>query len=37
VSGAELVVVEGAGHTPNLEQPDAFDDALGGFLGRLAV
>ncbi|MFI7580513.1 alpha/beta fold hydrolase [Kocuria sp. M1N1S27] len=33
--GAELVVVDGAGHTPNLEQPAAFDDALAGFLDRL--
>lgn len=33
--GAELVVVDGAGHTPNLEQPAAFDDALENFLHRL--
>jgi pimeloyl-ACP methyl ester carboxylesterase len=35
VPGAELVVVDGAGHTPNMEQPDAFDDALGAFLRGL--
>jgi pimeloyl-ACP methyl ester carboxylesterase len=35
--GAELVVVDGAGHTPNIEQPVAFDDALGGFLRRLGA
>lgn len=34
--GAELVVVDRAGHTPNVEQPSAFDDALSGFLDRLA-
>lgn len=34
--GAELVVVDGAGHTPNIEQPDAFDHALDAFLRRLA-
>lgn len=33
--GAEFVVVDSAGHTPNLEQPSAFDDALAGFLDRL--
>ncbi|MGX5359526.1 alpha/beta fold hydrolase [Kocuria sp. KH4] len=32
--GAELVFVDGAGHTPNLEQPAAFDDALRAFLRR---
>lgn len=33
--GAELVVVDGAGHTPSLEQPAAFDDALDAFLRRI--
>jgi pimeloyl-ACP methyl ester carboxylesterase len=33
--GAELVVVDDAGHTPNIEQPAAFDDALDAFLRRL--
>ena len=36
VPGAELVVVDGAGHTPSLEQPAAFDEALAAFLDRLA-
>ena len=30
--GAELVVLPGAGHLANLEQPEAFNRALGGFL-----
>jgi pimeloyl-ACP methyl ester carboxylesterase len=33
--GAELVVVEGAGHLPNLERPEEFDAALSAFLDRL--
>ncbi|MFC6256962.1 alpha/beta fold hydrolase, partial [Kocuria oceani] len=33
---ADLVVIDGAGHTPNLEQPAAFDDALRAFLRRFA-
>lgn len=37
VTGAELVVVAAAGHTPNLEQPEAYDAALGDFLGGLAL
>lgn len=28
----DLVVVEGAGHMPNLEAPEAFNDALDRFL-----
>jgi pimeloyl-ACP methyl ester carboxylesterase len=32
IPGAELVVIEGAGHLSNLEQPDRFNDALGRFL-----
>ena len=35
VPGARLVVVDDAGHTPNIEQPAAFDEALDGFLRRL--
>lgn len=30
----ELVVVPGAGHLPNIEDPLSFNDALTGFLGR---
>lgn len=33
IPGAELVVVEGAGHMPNLERPEAFNEALLRFLG----
>ncbi len=36
VPGAELVEIPGAGHLANLEQPDAFNAALGRFIGRLA-
>lgn len=32
VTGAELVVVDGAGHLPNLERPDAFNRAVEEFL-----
>ncbi|MEW1690380.1 alpha/beta fold hydrolase [Streptomyces sp. NPDC091265] len=32
IPDAELVVVEEAGHMPNLERPEAFNDALIGFL-----
>lgn len=34
IPGAELVVVEGAAHMPNLERPDAFNAALATFLQR---
>ncbi|MGQ0733968.1 MAG: alpha/beta fold hydrolase [Acidobacteriota bacterium] len=33
--GARLVVVPRAGHLVNLEQPDAFNAAIRGFLGQL--
>ncbi|WP_420078350.1 alpha/beta fold hydrolase [Streptomyces sp. JL4002] len=32
---AELAVIEGAGHLPGLERPEAFNRALLDFLGRL--
>lgn len=32
---AELVVVEGAAHLPNLEQPEVFDAALERLLARV--
>jgi pimeloyl-ACP methyl ester carboxylesterase len=32
LSGARLVVIEGAGHAPQSERPDAFNRALGDFL-----
>jgi len=36
IPGAELVTIPGAGHLSNLDQPAAFDRALGGFLDRHA-
>jgi 3-oxoadipate enol-lactonase len=36
VPGAELVVVDGAAHMPNLERPDAFNAALQQLLSRVA-
>jgi pimeloyl-ACP methyl ester carboxylesterase len=35
IRGAELVILPRAGHLSNLEQPDAFNDALAGFLDRV--
>lgn len=35
IPGAELIVITGAGHVPNLSHPDAFDEAVRGFLVRL--
>lgn len=35
IPGAELVCIEGAGHLPNMERPDAFNAALEGFLKKL--
>jgi pimeloyl-ACP methyl ester carboxylesterase len=32
--GPEVVILEGAGHLPNLERPDAFNEHLLGFLTR---
>ncbi|MGW3245444.1 alpha/beta fold hydrolase [Streptomyces sp. NPDC001070] len=34
VAGSRLVVIEGAGHLPNLERPGEFNDALRRFLGQ---
>ncbi len=36
IPGAQLVVVPGAGHAPNIEAPDTFDPALRRFLDGLA-
>ena len=36
VPGAALVTIPGAGHLSNLEQPDAFNAALNGFLAKLS-
>lgn len=35
IPDAELVVVPGAGHLANLDQPEAFNRALLDFLARL--
>ncbi|MEU4096703.1 alpha/beta fold hydrolase [Streptomyces sp. NPDC026673] len=35
VAGSRLVVIEGAGHLPNLERPEEFNEALRRFLGRM--
>lgn len=35
LSDSTLVVIEGAGHMPNLERAGEFNDALGRFLSRL--
>jgi len=34
IPGAELVMIEGAGHLPNLEQPGRFNEILADFLKR---
>ena len=35
IPGAQLEVIKGAGHSSNLDQPDAFNRALGRFLDAL--
>jgi pimeloyl-ACP methyl ester carboxylesterase len=35
IPGATLEIIRGAGHLSNLEQPDAFNDAVNKFLGSL--
>ena len=37
IPGAELVVVPGAGHAPNLSHPDLFNDSLRRFLDGVAA
>ena len=37
IPDASVVVVDGAGHMPNLEQPAAFNSAVAQFLGSIAV
>jgi len=34
IPGSQLVVIRDAGHMSNMEQPAAFNEALGGFLDR---
>ncbi len=36
IEGAQLVTIADSGHSPQWEQPDAWFDALSGFLRRLA-
>jgi len=36
IPGATQVVIDGAGHAPNLERPDAFNQAVAAFLARVA-
>ncbi len=35
IPGAKLVVIEAAGHLPNVEQPDKYNQVLQGFLNSL--
>ena len=35
IKGSKLVIVPGAGHLANLEQPEAFNEALTAFLAAL--
>ena len=35
IADAELIVIEGAGHSPNISHRDAFDAAFVEFLARL--
>lgn len=35
IPGAEKVVIPGAGHAANIDQPEAFNEAVLGFLNRL--
>jgi 3-oxoadipate enol-lactonase len=35
IPGAQLVVIQHAGHLSNLEQPEAFLQAVRGFLGSI--
>jgi pimeloyl-ACP methyl ester carboxylesterase len=35
ITGSRLVRIPAAGHLANLDNPAAFDDALGGFLRAL--
>ncbi len=37
IAGAELVVIEGAGHSPNVSHRDAFDAAVVRFLATVKV
>jgi hypothetical protein len=36
IPGAELVIIKGAAHLPNIEQPEVFNATIGEFLRRYA-
>jgi len=36
IPGADLVVIDGAAHMPNLERPEEFNAVLRGFLSRVS-
>jgi pimeloyl-ACP methyl ester carboxylesterase len=35
IAGAERLTIPGAGHSPQIERPGAFNDALAAFAARL--
>ena len=35
ITNSQMVIIPGAGHTSSLEEPDAVNAALDGFLGEL--
>jgi pimeloyl-ACP methyl ester carboxylesterase len=37
VEGAQLVIIDGAGHAPNVSHPEQFDDTVSSFLDRVAT
>lgn len=37
IPGAELVIFEGSGHNPPADEPEAFQAAVGEFLGKLSL
>jgi 2-succinyl-6-hydroxy-2,4-cyclohexadiene-1-carboxylate synthase len=36
IPGSELVIIEGAGHSPQIETPEKFNEVLQGFLAKVA-
>jgi pimeloyl-ACP methyl ester carboxylesterase len=36
IPGSELVIIEGAGHSPQIETPAKFNEVLQGFLSKVA-
>jgi len=37
IASAQKVVIDGAGHEANMDQPTAFNQAMGAFLDGLAL